>query len=183
MPRLTLIGKVKVLTLLAVILASGSRVGIGFTQPQSDQHSEHRQALEKEQHESQLPSGFVTVQTPDIPKLAHKVEKGVKVFHLVAEPVKREFLPGRVIDVWGYNGSVPGPTIEVVEGDRVRVVFHNNLPEPTTVHWHGLEVPIEMDGVPAISQPQVMPGQMPATNLPSVKTALFSITPTCPCRR
>jgi hypothetical protein len=115
--------------------------------------------MEKEQHESQLPSGFVAVQTPDIPKLAHKVEKGVKVFHLVAEPVKRELLPGRVIDVWGYNGSVPGPTIEVVEGDRVRVVFHNNLPEPTTVHWHGLEVPIEMDGVPAISQPQVMPGQ------------------------
>ena len=159
MPRLTLIGKVKVLALLAVVLASGSRVGIGFTQPQSGQHSEHQQEMEKEQHESQLPSGFVAVQTPDIPKLAHKVEKGVKVFHLVAEPVKREFLPGRVIDVWGYNGSVPGPTIEVVEGDRVRVVFHNNLPEPTTVHWHGLEVPIEMDGVPAISQPQVMPGQ------------------------
>ena len=159
MPRLTLIGKVKVLALLAVVLASGSRVGIGFTQPQSGQHSEHQQEMEKEQHESQLPSGFVAVQTPDIPKLAHKVEKGVKVFHLVAEPVKRELLPGRVIDVWGYNGSVPGPTIEVVEGDRVRVVFHNNLPEPTTVHWHGLEVPIEMDGVPAISQPQVMPGQ------------------------
>jgi FtsP/CotA-like multicopper oxidase with cupredoxin domain len=144
---------------LAVILASGSRVGIGFTQPQSAQHSEHQQALEKEQPESQLPRGFVTVQTPDIPKLAHTIEKGVKVFHLIAEPVKREFLPGRVIDVWGYNGSVPGPTIEVVEGDRVRVVFHNNLPEPTTVHWHGLEVPIEMDGVPAISQPMVLPGQ------------------------
>ena len=159
MSRLTLIGKVKILTLLGVILSVGSRVGIGFTQPQSGQHSEHQQEMEKEQHESQLPSGFVAVQTPDIPKLAHKVEKGVKVFHLVAEPVKRELLPGRVIDVWGYNGSVPGPTIEVVEGDRVRVVFHNNLPEPTTVHWHGLEVPIEMDGVPAISQPQVMPGQ------------------------
>ena len=159
MPKLTLIGKVKVLTLLGVILSVGSRVGIGFTQPQSGQHSEHQQEMEKEQHVSQLPSGFVAVQTPDIPKLAHKVEKGVKVFHLVAEPVKRELLPGRVIDVWGYNGSVPGPTIEVVEGDRVRVVFHNNLPEPTTVHWHGLEVPIEMDGVPAISQPQVMPGQ------------------------
>ena len=65
MPRLTLIGKVKVLALLAVILASGSRVGIGFTQTQSGQHSEHQQEMEKEQHVSQLPSGFVAVQTPD----------------------------------------------------------------------------------------------------------------------
>jgi len=54
---------------------------------------------------------------------------------------------------------MPGPTIEVTEGDRVRVLFENRLPEPQTVHWHGLEVPIEMDGVPAISQPLVMPGE------------------------
>ena len=67
-------------------------------------------------------------------------------------------MPGKVFDLWGYNGSAPGPTIEVVEGDRVRILFENRLPEPTTVHWHGLEVPIEMDGVPAISQPEVEPG-------------------------
>jgi FtsP/CotA-like multicopper oxidase with cupredoxin domain len=60
--------------------------------------------------------------------------------------------------LWGYNGSAPGPTIEVVDGDRVRILFENRLPEPTTVHWHGLEVPIAMDGVPAISQPEVEPG-------------------------
>lgn len=47
---------------------------------------------------------------------------------------------------------------EVVEGDRVRVIFENKLPEPTTVHWHGLEIPIEMDGTPFISQPMVEPG-------------------------
>ena len=76
----------------------------------------------------------------------------------MAEPVKRDFLPGRTVDVWGYNGSMPGPTIEVNEGDRVRIRFRNALPEATTVHWHGLEVPIEMDGVPAISQPLVEPG-------------------------
>jgi FtsP/CotA-like multicopper oxidase with cupredoxin domain len=95
----------------------------------------------------------------DVPKLPFEVESGVKVFRLVAEPVKAEFVPGKVFDVWGYNGSMPGPTIEVNEGDRVRVVFENHLPEPQTVHWHGLEVPIEMDGVPAISQPLVMPGE------------------------
>lgn len=104
--------------------------------------------------------GFLPVVTPDLPKLPYQIENGAKVFHLVAEPVKREFLPGKVFDVWGYNGSMPGPTIEVMQGDRVRIVFHNNLPEPTTVHWHGLEVPIAMDGVPAISQPLVEPGGM-----------------------
>lgn len=101
----------------------------------------------------------VRIQTPDIPRLPYKVENGVKVFHLIAQPLKREFVPGKVFDVWGYNGSMPGPTIEVNEGDRVRIFFENRLPEPTTVHWHGIEVPIEMDGVPAISQPLVKPGE------------------------
>lgn len=110
-------------------------------------------------------SAPVPVYTPDIPKLPFKVESGVKVFHLTAEPVRTEFLPAshigpaRIVDGWGYNGSVPGPTIEVNEGDRVRIVYHNRLPEPTTPHWHGLEVPIEMDGTPAISQPLIMPGE------------------------
>src|SRR4029453_17826021 len=93
----------------------------------------------------------VPVVTPDIAHLPWTMENGVKVFHLTAEIVKREILPGsgmgpaKVLTVWGYNGSVPGPTIEVNEGDRVRIVFHNNLPEDTTVHWHGLEIPIKMD--------------------------------------
>jgi FtsP/CotA-like multicopper oxidase with cupredoxin domain len=111
------------------------------------------------------PSGIVPVITPDLPKLGWKMENGVKVFHLTAEVVRREFLPknpmgpARVVDAWGYNGHVPGPTIEVNEGDRVRIVFHNNLPEPTTIHWHGLEVPLQMDGTPYISQPPVKPGE------------------------
>lgn len=103
--------------------------------------------------------GDSPVDTPHLPKLPYELKNGVKVFTLVAEPVKREFLPGKVFDVWGYNGSVPGPTIEVMEGDRVRILFENKLPEATTVHWHGLEVPIKMDGVPAISQPLVYPGE------------------------
>ena len=70
------------------------------------------------------------VVTPDVPLLPWKMVGGVKGLHLVAEPVKREFLPGRVVDVWGYNGSMPGPTIEVNEGDRVRILFRNGLPEP-----------------------------------------------------
>jgi hypothetical protein len=107
----------------------------------------------------------VPVITPDLPKLPWKMENGVKVFHLTAEIVKREILPassmgpGKTLTVWGFNGTVPGPTIEVNEGDRVRIIFKNNLPEDTTVHWHGLEIPIEMDGMPFISQPMVKPGE------------------------
>ena len=104
------------------------------------------------------PGAFVPVVCLDIPTLPFERDGAVKVFRLVAEPVKQQFLPGKTFDLWGYNGSAPGPMIEVFEGDRVRVLFENRLPEPTTVHWHGLEVPIEMDGVPNISQPEVEPG-------------------------
>jgi hypothetical protein len=96
--------------------------------------------------------------TPDVRSLSFELDNGVKVFHLVAEPVRTEFLPGRVVDAWGYNGSVPGPTIEVDEGDRVRIIVDNHLPEPTSMHWHGFEIPIEMDGVPGISQDPIPPG-------------------------
>ncbi len=101
----------------------------------------------------------VSVVTPDIPKLPYTMDGEVKVFHLVAEPVKRELLPGRVIDAWGYNGTCPGPTIEAAQGDRVRIVLENRLPEPTTMHWHGLEIPNAMDGMPYISQKPILPGE------------------------
>ncbi len=72
---------------------------------------------------------------------------------------REKLVPFKTMTVWGYNGSCPGPTIQVQQGDRVRVIFENGLPESTTVHWHGLEVPIEMDGVPYISQKPVPPGE------------------------
>ena len=97
--------------------------------------------------------------TPDVPDLPHEMDGGVKVFHLVGEPVKRKIAPYKTIDAWGYNGSCPGPTIQVQQGDRARVVFENRLPESTSLHWHGLEIPIEQDGVPYISQKPVAPGE------------------------
>ena len=99
------------------------------------------------------------VVTPDIPDLPFKLENGVKVFHLVAEPVKQQVIPGRVFDLWGFNGSAPGPTIHVNQHDHVRIVLENRLPEPTGIHWHGLEIPVEMDGMPGVVQPPVMPGE------------------------
>ena len=83
----------------------------------------------------------------------------VKEFHLVAEPVVREMAPGFKVNMWGYNGQSPGPTIEVVEGDRVRIFVTNRLPEHTTVHWHGQRLPNGMDGVGGIPQPHIPPGK------------------------
>ena len=85
---------------------------------------------------------------------------GWKEFHLTAEPVRFEIVPGRFVDGWGYNGSVPGPTFEVNQGDKVRVVFDNHLPEPTAMHWHGFEVPVTMDGSVGLGQDPVPPGGM-----------------------
>ena len=99
------------------------------------------------------------VVTPNGASLPWRMDGNVKVFHLVAEPVKREFAPGMIVDAWGYNGSSPGPTIEVVEGDRVRMLVTNNLPEPTSVHWHGVLLPNGMDGVAGLTQPPIQPGE------------------------
>ena len=100
----------------------------------------------------------VPVQTPDIPDLPFRMDGSVKEFHLVAEPVKQEIVPGRVVDLWGYNGSAPGPTIQVTKGDRVRIIVDNHLPEATSMHWHGFEVPNDMDGAPGSSQDPIAPG-------------------------
>src|SRR3984957_12945268 len=105
------------------------------------------------------PKAPVHVLTPDIADLPFTTDNGVKVFHLIAEPVKQTIVPGRTFDLWGFNGSAPGPIIQANEGDRVRFVFENHLPEPTGIHWHGLELPIEMDGVPGVGQKPVMPGE------------------------
>lgn len=88
-----------------------------------------------------------------------RMNAGVKEFHLVAEPVVREVAPGFFVNMWGYNGQSPGPTIEVVEGDRVRIFVTNRLPEHTTVHWHGQRLPNGMDGVAGLNQPAIPPGK------------------------
>jgi len=84
---------------------------------------------------------------------------GVKEFHLIAEELEHEFAPGCKARCWGYNGSTPGPTIEAVEGDRVRILVTHRLPEATTVHWHGILLPNGMDGVGGLTQPHIGPGE------------------------
>ena len=102
---------------------------------------------------------YTPVVTPNGATLEWKLVDGVKVFHLIAEEVENEFAPGLKAKCWGYNGRTPGPTIEVVEGDRVRIYVTNRLPEPTTVHWHGILLPNGMDGVAGLNQREIRPGE------------------------
>lgn len=97
--------------------------------------------------------------TPGIPNLPYVKKNNMKYFELVAQPVKKEILPGIFMNAWGYNGSTPGPTILVYPNDNVWIRVYNLLPQPTSVHWHGLDIPNNMDGVPAMEpSPKINPG-------------------------
>ena len=102
---------------------------------------------------------YTPVVTPNGSTLPFAMKDGVKEFRLTAEPLVREFASGMNVNCWGYNGSTPGPTIEAVEGDRVRLLVTNKLPEHTTVHWHGILLPAGMDGVGGLNQPHIKPGE------------------------
>jgi FtsP/CotA-like multicopper oxidase with cupredoxin domain len=90
--------------------------------------------------------------------LEPRIDHGTKVFELTAEQVRWETKPGVFVDAMGFNGTVPGPEIRVQSGDHVRIVVHNDMDQPTTMHLHGVTVPNDMDGVPYITQDPIMPG-------------------------
>jgi len=127
----------------------------------SAQHEGHQPPAPavRTSRKSTSPRPYVPVEVPDVPKLPWRLENGVKIFHLIPEVMKTSFTPWKTANTWGYNGSTPGPTIEVQEGDRVRIVVENRLPEATVMHWHGLEVPNEMDGVEGLIQDFIAPGE------------------------
>lgn len=87
-----------------------------------------------------------------------RMENGVKVYELTVTKLQWETEPGKFVEAWAFNEQVPGPEIRVREGDRVRVIVHNKLDESTAIHFHGLEVPNDQDGVPFITQPPIKPG-------------------------
>ena len=109
--------------------------------------------------------------------LPWRMRSGVKEFHLVAEAVTREIAPGMKAHLWGYNGQSPGPTIEVVEGDRVRMFVTNRLPEPTSIHWHGQRLPNGMDGVSGLTQPSIKPGQTYVYEFTAQRSGTFMYHP------
>lgn len=132
---------------------------------QMDQMERNEQNIQKcregAKNEDQPTKGILrypSVITPNVGSLPWKMDGDVKVFHLIAEPIRREFAPGFWVNCWGYNGSTPGPTIEAVEGDRVRILVTNKLNEPTSVHWHGIILPNGMDGVAGLNQKAIPPG-------------------------
>lgn len=99
---------------------------------------------------SMIPACSVTRQT--------RTREGY-VYDLTAEPSRAELVPGYQTDVLGFNGAIPAPTLYCRQGEEVVIRFTNKLSEPTTIHWHGLRIPIEMDGVPFLSQAPIMPGE------------------------
>lgn len=119
------------------------------------------------------------VETPGVPPLGYELDGNVKVFKLIAQPVEQWITDGKsshkdlipamqhiagahVMNLkqkvrgWGYNGNIPGPTIEITEGDTIRVIVKNELPEPTTIHWHGIDLPFAQDG--SSDANPIMPG-------------------------
>jgi manganese oxidase len=124
-----------------------------------------------------------SVITPGIKPLGHELDGTVKVFRLIAQPIKQiicddqpsqwsHLIPEKnkahlhpmkpfkqVLKCWGYNGSTPGPTLEATEGDTVRIIVKNELPEPTSIHWHGFLVPNNQDGATPETAPPILPGQ------------------------
>ena len=144
----------------AALMAGGAavlnRLGLTTAEAQTHEHHEHPAP----QASAPRAAGrYTPVTTPNGSTLPWTMKDGVKEFHLTAEPVKREFAPGMVVNCWGYNGETPGPTIEAVEGDRVRILVTNNLPEHTSIHWHGIFLPNGMDGVSGLTQPSIAPGE------------------------
>ncbi|MDB4958880.1 MAG: multicopper oxidase protein [Myxococcales bacterium] len=103
--------------------------------------------------------GAHAIAVPNGSLLPWTTKGGIKIYHLRAEPVHHVIAPGLEIEAWGYNGSTPGPVIEAIEGDRVRIYVTNKLPEPTSIHWHAILVPNGMDGVGGLTQAPIEPGK------------------------
>lgn len=141
------------------LLASGSILpALAITRAMADSGHVHHNQGEPTAGRSD-PQGYMPVHTPNGWTLPHRMVDGVKEFHLVAEEIEHEFAPGSKAKCWGYNGTSPGPTLEAVEGDKVRIFVTNRLPEHTSIHWHGLILPSGMDGVSGLTQPAIQPGE------------------------
>ncbi len=93
------------------------------------------------------------------PQMPFTMDGDTKVFNITMKPVSWEIQPGKTVDTYSYNGIIPGPEIRVTEGDQLRFVVKNELPESSSIHWHGVHVPNKMDGVPYVTQPPIKPGE------------------------
>lgn len=138
---------------------TGIAAAAALAQKTNDASAQDRSAASSPARMTAAPGGQPSVVTPNGSTLPWRIVDGVKVGHLIAEEVENQFAPGLRARCWGYNGGTPGPTIEAVEGDRVRIYVTNRLPEPTTVHWHGMILPNGMDGVAGLNQRPIPVGE------------------------
>jgi FtsP/CotA-like multicopper oxidase with cupredoxin domain len=139
------------------ILAAGAVAGLVSPRALGAQARAHEAAaLGRSTRPSDAPP---SLHVPDGAVLPWTMKDGVKVMHLVAEELQHTFCDGLQATCWGYNGRTPGPVIEAVEGDHVRIYVTNKLPEPTTVHWHGIRLPNGMDGVAGLTQKAIRTGE------------------------
>lgn len=104
-------------------------------------------------------SAYTSITVPSGGKVTSRVQGGVRVMHVTVSEFEHAFAPGLKARCWGYNGHVNGPLIEAVEGERVRIYVTNDIPAPTTIHWHGFLLPNGMDGVSGLTQPPIAPGE------------------------
>ncbi len=153
--------------LYPVIFLSSLTLSLLFAVSEGIGESKKEQRPERPWHDAaakSYPPGepgkdYRPVYTPNGSTLPYHVVEGTKILHLIAEPIEQEIADGLVVNCWGLNGQTPGPTIELVEGDRVRIYVTNHLPVETTVHWHGILLPCGMDGVAGLTQPAIQPGE------------------------
>ncbi len=158
-----MISRRQALTDGAAAITAGSFLLSGIQQAQAAQPATATPAQSITDQQPMPPAqpgkDYTPVVTPNGVSLPFKIVDGVKVFHLIAEEVDHEFAPGLRAKCWGYNGRTSGPTIEAVEGDHVRIYVTNRLPEPTSVHWHGILLPNGMDGLTGLTQKAIPPGE------------------------
>lgn len=145
-------------SLAAVSLISGSARADASSEAEAATNAPHHETVLPYERRIVAPGNQPAVETPNGSTLKLVKVGNVKVGHLIAEEVDHEFAPGLRATCWGYNGSTPGPTIECIEGDRLRIYVENRLPAPTTVHFHGIILPNGMDGVAGLNQPPIPVG-------------------------
>lgn len=150
--------------MMTMMPGTASDMGDGMMTMPGMEHDMMGMSGMDDDHMAPIPSAGVpdATQTVGGQPLAFREEDGVKVFELVAAPVRWTILDDEsekvVVTAWAYNGTVPGPMIRVTEGESVRIILRNDLPEPTSIHWHGIPLPNAMDGVPPLTQAAVEPG-------------------------
>ena len=147
------------LVLQASAASAADVPGAEAPRPGSAAHTGQAHAEQRALPPGRAGRDYQPVLVPNGTRAPWTIVKGVKVFHLVAEEVEHEFAPGLKATCWGYNGSVHGPVLEWVEGERVRIYVTNRLDAPTTVHWHGILLPNGMDGVGGLTQRAIKKGE------------------------